>query len=70
MSVRLPREDQLLFRLLELVLGARQLVARDEALVEQRLQVLVFLSQALRLLLRALQRGARLFDASARPHLR
>ena len=56
------RQDQLFLGLLELIVGSRQLVARDEAFVEQRLQVFVLLPQPLGLLLRALQRRLRLFD--------
>ena len=61
--VGLPaRQRELLFGLLELVGRTPQLFAGDEAFLEERLELVVLLSQALDLLLGELEPGSRLVD--------
>ena len=59
----LARERELVFALLELVGRPLQLFARDEPFLQQRLQLVVLLTEALDFFLRRLQPCARLFDA-------
>ena len=57
------RQRELLLALLELVGRLLQLLARDEAFLQQRLQLLVLLAKPARLFLRELQARACFFDA-------